>query len=403
MKVLLSAYACEPSRGSEPGVGWNWAIEIEKLGHQVWVITRSNNKAIIEEHWRNNSKPENLNFIYYDVPKLLSWWKKGARGVRLYYFFWQIGAYCKAKKSHKLNRFDIVHHITFGVVRQPSFMGALGIPFILGPLGGGERAPIALRKGYPFRGKVLDCIRDFMNLLIAIDPLMNYTFSKACKIYVKTPESKNVIPRSFHIKTEVSIEIGINSHLSEFPVKHMSNKVKLLYVGRFVYWKGAHLALRAFLMARVTLPYLHLTMVGNGPEECQLKKIVDNQVDSIDWISWVDQSELSKIYDNHDGLLFPSLHDSSGNVLLESMAKGLPVICLNMGGPGVIVDDTCGISVNIDGLSEKQVIDHLTQAILDFCSNQEDRIKLSKGALDKAKGMSWSAAVASVYNERGLH
>ena len=47
LKVLLSAYACEPNKGSEPGVGWNWLIEIAKLNHKVTVITRSNNKKSI--------------------------------------------------------------------------------------------------------------------------------------------------------------------------------------------------------------------------------------------------------------------------------------------------------------------------------------------------------------------
>ena len=34
-KILLSAYACEPHKGSEPGIGWNWAIQLASLGHQV--------------------------------------------------------------------------------------------------------------------------------------------------------------------------------------------------------------------------------------------------------------------------------------------------------------------------------------------------------------------------------
>ncbi|AST06080.1 hypothetical protein AF2641_03890 [Anoxybacillus flavithermus] len=47
-KVLLSAYACEPNRGSEPGVGWNWAIELSKKGYEVWVLTRANNQDVID-------------------------------------------------------------------------------------------------------------------------------------------------------------------------------------------------------------------------------------------------------------------------------------------------------------------------------------------------------------------
>ena len=43
-KILLSAYACEPNKGSEPGVGWNWAIQLSKMGHIVKIVTRQNNK-----------------------------------------------------------------------------------------------------------------------------------------------------------------------------------------------------------------------------------------------------------------------------------------------------------------------------------------------------------------------
>ena len=49
MRLLLSAYACEPGRGSEPGVGWNWAIALAALGHDVWVLTRANNRDRIEQ------------------------------------------------------------------------------------------------------------------------------------------------------------------------------------------------------------------------------------------------------------------------------------------------------------------------------------------------------------------
>ena len=95
-KVLLSAYACEPNRGSEPGVGWNWAIEIAKRGHDVVVLTRKNNREVIES---NENTPFNLNFIYYDLPSSLMWLKK-VFGVQLYYFLWQIGACFFVKKQN---------------------------------------------------------------------------------------------------------------------------------------------------------------------------------------------------------------------------------------------------------------------------------------------------------------
>ena len=43
LNVLLSAYACEPGQGSEPEVGWQWALNLAKF-HEVTVITRANNR-----------------------------------------------------------------------------------------------------------------------------------------------------------------------------------------------------------------------------------------------------------------------------------------------------------------------------------------------------------------------
>ena len=68
-KILLSAYACEPNVGSEPGVGWNWAIEIKKLGHEILIITRKNNKKVIEKELLTNKILNKKNFYYFDLPK----------------------------------------------------------------------------------------------------------------------------------------------------------------------------------------------------------------------------------------------------------------------------------------------------------------------------------------------
>ena len=47
MKILVSAYACEPGKGSEPGAGWLWARAAARR-HEVWVLTRANNREAIE-------------------------------------------------------------------------------------------------------------------------------------------------------------------------------------------------------------------------------------------------------------------------------------------------------------------------------------------------------------------
>ena len=96
-RVLVSSYACEPGRGSEPGVGWNWVRQIARH-NPTWIITRWNNKAPIERALEQDPLP-NAHFVYFDLPRWASWWKKGARGLHLYYYLWQLAAFFEARSK----------------------------------------------------------------------------------------------------------------------------------------------------------------------------------------------------------------------------------------------------------------------------------------------------------------
>jgi hypothetical protein len=237
MKILLSAYACEPNTGSEPGVGWHWALELAKMGHEVWVITRANNRSPIEEALQSVSLP-NLQFVYYDLPVWAKWWKKLKGGVYLYYVLWQWGAYQAAQSLTARVMFDRVHHITFGVFRQPSFMAFLGIPFIFGPVGGGERAPYALRQSFPARGYVIDLLRDLSNWFSSLEPITQGVYKRSSIILCKTPETLSCIPKSYQDKCRLYLEIGIDSELIDSRDRNLTqepwqgNRIfRILYVG----------------------------------------------------------------------------------------------------------------------------------------------------------------------------
>ena len=67
MRILVSAYACSPGFGSEQGVGWNRALQLARF-HEVWVVTRSKNRAAIEAALAREPRP-NLHFLYQDLPR----------------------------------------------------------------------------------------------------------------------------------------------------------------------------------------------------------------------------------------------------------------------------------------------------------------------------------------------
>src|ERR1017187_879807 len=108
LKVLMSAYACEPDKGSEPGVGWNWARQMSRW-HDVWVLTRANNRSAIENASQAGDQGR-LHWAYYDLPRWARFWKRGSRGIQTYYYLWQLAAQRVGARLHREIGFDVLHH-----------------------------------------------------------------------------------------------------------------------------------------------------------------------------------------------------------------------------------------------------------------------------------------------------
>ena len=401
MKVLLSAYACEPNKGGEPGIGWHWGQEVARLGHDVWVLTRANNRDTTE---RASLAVPNLHFVYYDPPHWCAAVKKCGPFLQWYYAVWQLGAYRKALELHQSEQFDIVHHVTIGVFRHPSFMGRLGIPFIVGPVGGGERTPLRLRMDYGISGYLLDTVRDVANVVAKCNPWLRETCGAASLILVKTPHTGVALPSRYHHKVRHLIEIGSPGVADFPPPAPLARGVRFLYVGRFLFWKGMQYGLRAFARLLRDVPDARLTMVGAGRDDRRWRRLSRalGISPAVEWSGWIRHAELGALYGSHDVFLFPSLHDSSGSVVLEAMSYGLPVVCFDLGGPGVLVTRESGIAVQTAGRSREQLVEALAEA-MKVPIAQPDRLRaLQLGALARARELTWASAVRQVYGEAGV-
>ncbi len=370
MNILLSAFACRPNYGSEPGVGWNFAVELAKT-HQVYVATRDSNRQPIEHYKSQENLPENITFLYYGLPTWIGFRDTESFLIHIYYFLWQIGLYFKAKKWIAAYNIDLIHHITYGVFRIPSFLAFLGKPFIFGPLGGGESYPLRLAKKLPRRHVLVDLLRNVINQVSVLNPLLLLSYRHSTLIVCKTNETLMKIPSRFHDRCIVSMEIGLGS-IPEVPDTPPADGFKLLFVGRLIYWKGPHLVLKAFAPLVKQHPDCHLTMVGSGSDKAWLSAIAQELgiYAEINWIERVDQQQLFTMYPNYDFMLFPSLRDSSGNVVMEALAHRLPVLCLDLGGPCQIADPSCGVIIDTEHKNEEEVVRDITRALSEL---YEDR------------------------------
>ncbi len=416
MKILLSAYECQPNTGSEFGLGWSWAKELAAMGHEIWVMTLSNNQPEIEQELQRNPIP-NLHFIYCKKGNWLPWAYKVTNAIRspigakiasqVAKTLWQWDAYQIAKSLTQEVKFDLIHHVTNTSIRRPSFMGLLGIPFIVGPLAGGERTPWSLRKSYPSIGCLSDLIRDVANSWVQFDLLMHLTFAKASKIYCRSKQTQAVIPRLYRSKSEVLFDISADE-ITETPqiIEYSSTEkeiFRVLFVGRFLYWKGIHLGLKAFAQLHQKIPSSRFTVIGSGREQAWLRRLTEQLgiEEAVDWIPWTRRNELSSAYLQHDIFLFPSLRDSGGMVVIEALSHGLPVVCLNLGGPGVMVDETCGRVIETDELSEEAVIQTLSDTLVELAENLELRQDLSEGASVRATKFLFNDVVKRIYKNIG--
>ncbi|HLJ62518.1 MAG TPA: glycosyltransferase family 4 protein [Stellaceae bacterium] len=406
MRVLLSTYSCGPDLGSEPGIGWNWALRSARLGHEVLLLMRAVDVGPVEAALTRYREASRIRIIPYDPPWLPNRAKTGHRLIRFHNLLWQIGAFFFLRRRIKELEPDLVHHLTWGVFRQPSLLGLLGRPFVFGPVGGGETAPTRLRYHFSALAHLFEALRDALNWLALIDPLMTATFSRAGVIAVKTDETKLRIPQRFHHKVVRYLELGIDASVLAEPapreVTATSHPLRILFVGRLIHWKGIYYVAAAYRRLMEELPEAELTIVGQGIDAARLKRFAGRLgiAHRIRWIARVEHTEMGKLYRGHDLCLFPSLHDSSGNVALEALSHGLPVVTLDLGGPKEIVDESCGRVIGTKGLMPDEVITALARALYEL-NDGAVRETLVEGARARARDFIWEHRIQKFYGMVG--
>ncbi len=389
LRILVSAYACEPDRGSEPGVGWNWVRQIARH-HDVCVLTRANNRAAIETH----PPVPHAQFVYFDLPRWARFWKRRKRGVYLYYYLWQIGAYLQARKLHRAAGFDIAHHVTFVTYWMPSFLALLPIPFVWGPVGGGETTPRRFRKFFSLRGRCFERLRSSAQAMGRMDPFVRLTARKAALAFASTGETAEQMAglgcRRVRVLSAMGMPADEMDTLGLTPQPPAGEPFRFVSIGELLHWKGGELGLRAFARFSVHFPDAEYWFIGEGVERARLEEL-SQQLGMCSrvrfWGKLPRSSALAKLAECH-ALVHPSLHDSGGCVCSEALAAGRPVVCLDLGGPALQVTPQSGFK--IPALSPQQAISDLAQAMQRLAASPELYQTLSNSARREARAqLSW--------------
>jgi len=383
----MSAYACEPNKGSEPADGWNWALQMSRW-HELWVLTRANNRATIESA-PLAADPGALHWVYYDLPRWASFWKRGSRGIQAYYYLWQMAAWRVGARLHRDIGFDLLHHVTFGKYWVPSYLGLLPLKSILGPLGGGESTPPALAASLGRRGRWFERKRDLAQTLARLDPVLRVTMRRARIVAATTEESKRAIEQLGASHVVVEPQFGLNDKelkfFAGFPAR-TEPPFRLISIGRLLHWKGFHLGLEAFARFNRVCPDSQYWVVSSGPEAGALKQLAADLGIAHCVTFWGRLPELADVYGKlaqADVLVHPALHEAFGNVCLEALAAGRPVICLDAGGPSLQVTNECGFKAPV--VSLEQTLNTMAEAMTVLYRDRDLRLRMGAAARERAR------------------
>ncbi len=368
LKVLMSAYACEPNKGSEPEVGWQWALQMARF-HEVTVLTRENNRAAIESELEMLRDQQPLpRFVYHDRSQFLLDFKRRSKSVKWYYLLWQQSAREVVAILQAEHRFDLLHHVTFAGFRYPTAIWGHGAPTLWGPVGGIESVRASLLPWRHPRSLLVESLRGLNNFVQAAPfQALSQRSQATTRILASTREMQLTLDR-LGFQSQLMPTIGLKARELPF-VPHGASRgpLRLLFVGNIITLKGVDLALEALKESGINAT---LTLFGTGNYQAAAQRLTQQLglTDRVFFKGRLPRLEILKTYPDYDVFVFPSLHDTGGYALIEAMLNELPAVCLDCGGPAVAVAEGCGIKVPLG--RRQQVIAGLAQALRQYDSDR---------------------------------
>ncbi len=407
MKVLLQAYACNPSKGSEEGVGWGWVQALARH-HELHVITAEYHRRDIDRKATECPQATNGITFHYVPPR---WWHYGPNRfwrwvdgspvrplVNLVYSQWMRDAFRLAKDLHKTERFDLVHLLTYVGFRFPGQYWKLDIPFVWGPIGGLEDMPWRLVPTLGPMGTLHYTVRNLINKAQKRwQPGPRRAFHKANgNVIAATSGIAREIRRWYGVDSHVICEIGPPPHIADTPtVRGPGEPFRIVWSGQHHPGKALPILLSALEGLPANLDW-RLDVLGAGPSTPKWRRLATSLgiEPRCHWHGWLPREEALNVMRAGHLLAITSLKDLTSTVLLEAFGQGLPVVCPDHCGFTDAVTDDCGIRLEVD--SPQQLARDMAAAIRRLVENESQRLRLAEGALRRILSFSWESKTEKV-------
>lgn len=330
LRVLLSAFSCEPGKGSEPEVGLRALLAVAER-HEVWVLTTTTGLPALQRFLAAHSLRHHVHLE--PIPFGVDEYGLGLASFHLHYDRWQRRAMRRALELDRVVGFDLVHHVTMSTIWTRVGVGAVPKPLVWGPVGGGVEPPVRLLSELGLRGLLDDAVRVASRRTLALLPPMRMAPATAAVVLA---QNHHIVRR---LRTSAPVTILPNAtavHLNGIRSEPQRTR-EVLLVGRIVAWKGGRLALRA--LRHVTASGTVLRVYGEGPDRRRLEQLARRWglSDRVRFETWIRRSALLPEIARAGVLLHPSFHDDAPLCVAEALSLGTPVVCLDHGGPAEVV------------------------------------------------------------------
>lgn len=392
-KILISAYAVSPDHGSEPGLGWNWCVRLAET-NELFIITEGEFRDRIEAALPKLAQGKNMHFYYNPVSDRVRrmCWNQGDWRFYFHYRRWQRRTLEIARGICRDHPIDIIHHLNMIGFREPGFLWKIpDIPYVHGPINCKFEYPMAFWRDAPLKERLVIRIKDIISLLqMKYMVRFHRAIRRADVVLTANSDSRSLLKKYLNRDSYMLNEAGADS--CGFDRKGFSAQgLNILWVGRLsVYSKLPGLALRA--VSLTSDPRITIHFVGAGDDKQYREMAHRLAIESrCFWHGALPHQEVLELMRTMDVLLMTSVVEGTPHVVLEAVASGLPVVCLDTCGQGDIVNSESGVKIALTDLDE---VSRDIAGVLDSLNGHPDILEqLSKGCMHRIPELSWDAIV----------
>jgi glycosyltransferase involved in cell wall biosynthesis len=154
--------------------------------------------------------------------------------------------------------------------------------------------------------------------------------------------AKNILPSAAQKKASVIYNGVATDKIVRKKTYDMKSVFRIVQVGRLAHLhKGQDVLIKALdtVCRNGDNADICVDFIGEGPSQNYLEQLVDdlNLRDRVHFLGRKDKREINQILHTYDLGVLPSRYEGFGNVLIEYMAAGLPVLASNVDGPAEIL------------------------------------------------------------------